>query len=480
MLLPLPLAGAYDYCLPEGMHLSPGDFVIAPLGRRLLVGVVWDGPLGEAGAAPVPRERLREIEELLPAPPMPEILRRFIEWVAGYTVAPWGAVLRMAISAPAALMPPKPVHAYRSAETPLEAFGLKLTPSRARTIRLLADGSARTLAEIAREAQVGLGVVRQMLAAGALEQVELPPPPPFDTPRPDRPGPPLSPAQQDAASALRATIGGGYSVTLLDGVAGSGKTEVYFEAISAALAAGQQTLVLLPEIALSAQWLQRFEQRFGARPAAWHSDLTQAERRTTWRAVAEGTARLVVGARSALFLPLPKLGLIVVDEEHEGAYKQEDGVHYHARDMAVVRARLGDLPVILVSATPSLETLVNVESGRYRRLHLPDRHGGAAPPRIEAIDLRRERPPPRSWLAPRLREALAETLGAGEQALLYLNRRGYAPLTLCKTCGHRLNCPNCTAWLVEHRLARRLQCHHCGYAVALPSRCPACAAEASL
>ncbi len=480
VLLPLPLAGAYDYGLPEGMRLAPGEFVVAPLGRRALVGVVWDGPLGETGAAPVPRERLREIEEVLPAPPMPQTLRRFIEWVASYTVAPWGAVLRMAISAPAALMPPKPILACRSAEAPLEAFALKLTPARARIVRLLADASERTVAEIAREAEVGAGVVRQMLAAGALEQVELSPPPPFDTPQPDRPGLPLSPAQQEAAIALRATIGGGYSATLLDGVAGSGKTEVYFEAIAAALAAGRQTLVLLPEIALSAQWLQRFERRFGARPAAWHSDLTQAERRATWRAVAEGSARLVVGARSALFLPLPELALIVVDEEHEGAYKQEDGVHYHARDMAVVRAHLAGLPVILVSATPSLETLVNVEAGRYRRVHLPDRHGGATPPKVEAIDLRGERPPPRSWLAPRLREALAETLAAGEQGLLYLNRRGYAPLTLCKACGHRLSCPNCTAWLVEHRLAGRLQCHHCGHSVALPSRCPACAAEASL
>jgi primosomal protein N' (replication factor Y) len=480
VLLPLPLSGAYDYGVPDGAEVAPGDFVVAPLGRRSVVGVVWDKPLGEEGAEPVPKERLREIEERLPAPPMPETLRRFVEWVASYTVAPWGAVLRMAISAPAALLPPKPVLAARAADAPLEEFGLKLTPARARIVRLLADGMPRVLSEIADEAGVGVGVVRQMLSAGALEQVEMPPPPPFAAPDPRRPGNDLSAAQEDAALQLRETIGAGYSVTLLDGVTGSGKTEVYFEAIAAALAAGRQVLVLLPEIALSAQWLQRFERRFGARPAAWHSDLTQAERRTTWRAVAEGTARLVVGARSALFLPLPELGLIIVDEEHEGAYKQEDGVHYHARDMAVVRAHLAGIPILLVSATPSLETLVNVEAGRYRALHLPDRHGGASMPRVEAIDLRREKPPPRSWLAPRLKDALVETLGAGEQALLYLNRRGYAPLTLCKACGHRLNCPNCTAWLVEHRLAGRLQCHHCGHSVALPRQCPACGTEASL
>jgi primosomal protein N' (replication factor Y) len=313
-----------------------------------------------------------------------------------------------------------------------------------------------------------------------VEAAEIQPPPPFAAPDHAAAGHTLSPAQAEAANALRKTIGSGFSATLIDGVGGAGKTEVYFEAIAAALAAGKQVLVLLPEIALSAQWLQRFERRFRACPAAWHSDLTHSERRATWRAIAEGTARLVVGARSALFLPLPELGLIIVDEEHESAYKQEDGVHYHARDMAVVRAHLARIPIVLVSATPSLETLANVEAGRYQRLHLPDRHGGAAMPRVEAIDLRREKLPPRSWLAASLRSALAETLAAGEQALLYLNRRGYAPLTLCKACGHRLHCPNCTAWLVEHRLAGRLQCHHCGHTVIMPRHCPACGTEGSL
>jgi len=480
ILLPLPLAGAYDYALPEEMRVAPGDFVVVPLGARLVIGVAWDNSLADTAAAAVSPERLRQIEERLPAPPMPETLRRFIEWVASYTVAPWGAVLRMAMSVPAALLPPKPLIAYRSADMPLEAFALKMTPARARVVQLLADGVPRFLPDILREAAVGSGVVRAMIAAGAVEAAEIPPPPPFAAPDHAAAGHTLSPAQAEAANALRKTIGSGFSATLIDGVGGAGKTEVYFEAIAAALAAGKQVLVLLPEIALSAQWLQRFERRFRACPAAWHSDLTQSERRVTWRAIAEGTARLVVGARSALFLPLPELGLIIVDEEHESAYKQEDGVHYHARDMAVVSAHLARIPIVLVSATPSLETLANVEAGRYQRLHLPDRHGGAAMPRVEAIDLRREKLPPRSWLAPSLRSALAETLAAGEQALLYLNRRGYAPLTLCKACGHRLHCPNCTAWLVEHRLAGRLQCHHCGHTVIMPRHCPACGTEGSL
>ncbi len=268
-------------------------------------------------------------------------------------------------------------------------------------------------------------------------------------------------------------------VTLLDGVTGSGKTEVYFEAVAAALRAGKQALVLLPEIALTGQWLERFEQRFGARPAEWHSDLSSVERRTAWRAIANGQARVVVGARSALFLPYPDLGLIVVDEEQEQAYKQEDGVSYQARDMAVLRGHLANIPVILVSATPSLETLQNVSAGRYATLHLPDRHAGAALPKVAAIDLRRDRPARQRWLSPALVSALELTLGAGEQALLFLNRRGYAPLTLCRACGHRLNCPNCTAWLVEHRLTGRLQCHHCGYQARLPETCSQCGAAGS-
>ena len=296
-------------------------------------------------------------------------------------------------------------------------------------------------------------------------------------------------AAHEAAEALRGKVrADAFSVTLLDGVTGSGKTEVYFEAVAAALEAGRQVLVLLPEIALSAAWLERFERRFGVRPAVWHSEVGQAERKRAWRAVAEGEARVVVGARSALFLPYRELGLIVVDEEHEAAFKQEDGVIYQARDMAVVRAKLGGAPIVLVSATPSLETLVNVEAGRYGHLELPERHAGAAQPEIELIDLRKEIPEKielpsgeklQSWLSPPLRGAVSETLAAGEQALLFLNRRGYAPLTLCRACGHRLQCPSCTAWLVEHRLAGRLQCHHCGYGAPLPKICPACEASDS-
>jgi len=492
VLMPLPLAGAYDYLGPDDPPLRPGEVVRVPLGGRAVLGVVWDresGPGSDAGAEPeaVPVERLKWVQGRCDTPPLSEVQRRFIDWVAGYTLAAPGAVLRMALSVPKALEPPRPVTGYRLAEGAEEArAGIKPTPARGKVVAVLADGPARPLAELARAAGVGVSVVKGLAKAGVLETVELAPPAAFEAPRPERAGPTLSPDQDAAAATLRATLKAPcFEVAVLDGVTGSGKTEVYLEAVAAALEGGRQVLVLLPEIALSAQWLERFTARFGAAPAVWHSELTAAQRRATWRAVAFGVARVVVGARSALFLPFQELGLIVVDEEHDAAFKQEDGVIYHARDMAVVRARLGAIPIVLVSATPSLETVTNVKAGRYRRLHLPDRHGGAKLPAITLVDLRNDKPARieglgRSWLSPSLRRAIAETLAAGEQVLLFLNRRGYAPLTLCQACGHRLACPHCTAWLVEHRLAGRLQCHHCGFETRLPARCPACQAEGAL
>ncbi len=328
------------------------------------------------------------------------------------------------------------------------------------------------------------GEVLAMTLRGYRRPPSRAPAPAFPLPDPDHPGSVLSPAQAEAAASLVEAAAGGFSVTLLDGVTGAGKTEVYLEAIAAALRSGRQALVLLPEIALSAQWLERFERRFGLAPALWHSDLTPRTRRVTWQAVAEGAARVVVGARSALFLPFAEIGLIVVDEEHESAFKQEEGVIYHARDMAVVRARLAAAPCVLVSATPSLETLVNAASGRYHRIRLPERHGGARLPAVAAIDLRSTPPERGQFLSPPLRDALTETFARGEQAMLFLNRRGYAPLTLCRACGHRLQCPNCSAWLVEHRANSRgahlLQCHHCGHTLAPPALCPACGAAGTL
>ena len=473
VLLPLPLAGAYDYAVAAGEAYAPGDFVAVPLGRRMLPGVVWaQGPADPEN--PLPEKKLRRIAGALPVPAMAAVTRRFIDWVATYTCADPGSVLRMAMSVASALEPPRLAIAYRLHGPPPE----RLTPARRRIIALLSEGPPRTAADLAEAAGVGVGVVRGLVAAGTLAEVLLPEAQRLALPDWRLAGAVLNPAQADAAAALRETVrAGGYATTLLDGVTGAGKTEVYFEAIAEALAKDRQVLVLVPEIALTAQWLSRFEARFGAPPTEWHSELRASQRRRNWRQVAENRARVVVGARSALFLPYADLGLIVVDEEHESAFKQEDGVCYHARDMAVVRASLGEIPIVLVSATPSLESTVNAEAGRYRRLHLPERSGGASLPEIAAVDMRGLGLRADEWLSPELVDAVTAALAAGEQALLFLNRRGYAPLTLCRACGHRLQCPNCSAWLVEHRFHERLQCHHCGFSQREPARCPNCEAE---
>jgi primosomal protein N' (replication factor Y) len=478
VLLPLPLVGPYDYRVPEelALALTPGDFVRVPLGKRSEIGVVWDG----APSQEVADARLKNVIARLDAPPLPAESRRFIDWVAAYTLAAPGAVLRMAMSVTDALegqaarLVCRRTAAAPAPDTVPPPKGL--TPARARVLEHLVAGTL-AVPDLARAARCGATVVRGMIERGWIELIEERPPPGPDG---ARDGPALSGAQGEAAKALVGAVGAGFSVSLLDGVTGSGKTEVYFEAVAAAVRAGQQVLVMLPEIAMSAQWFDRFLRRFGAPPALWHSELGHAQRRRTWRAIAEGRAPVVVGARSALFLPFQRLGLVIVDEEHEPAFKQDDGVVYHARDMAVVRARIGGIPAVLASATPSLETQANVDAGRYRLLHLPDRHGGAALPRIDTVDLRKTPPGRNQWLAPPLRDAISETLAAKEQVLLFLNRRGYAPLTLCRSCGHRFQCPDCTAWLVEHRLARKLQCHHCGFTIPVPLSCPTCGATDSL
>ncbi|WP_421993992.1 primosomal protein N' [Reyranella sp.] len=471
VLLPLPLADAYDYAVPPDLEVAPGHFVIVPLGKRLTIGVVWGDGSGEVAAA-----RLRDIAEVLPALPMAEALRRFVEWVAAYTLAPPGAVLRMAMSVPSALEAPRTEIVYRAAPPPDDA-ALKITAARRRVLAQLADGPALPAAELALLAGVGTAVIKAMAGIGLLEGVERTMRRSFPQPDGQRPGPTLSAEQAVAAQGLvDRVLAHTFSATLLDGVPGAGKTEVYFEAIAAALASGRQVLVLLPEIALTAQWLRRFEERFGAPPAAWHSGLTSLERRETWRAIAEGRVGVVVGARSALFLPFAHLGLIVVDEEHDGSYKQDEGVTYNARDMAVVRARLVSAPIVLASATPSLESVVNVQTGRYGAVHLPDRHGGRQLATLSAVDLRRNAPPRGQWLSPPVVEAMKQVLAAGEQTLLFLNRRGYAPITLCRACGHGIECPQCSAWLVEHRFRRTLVCHHCGYNEPPAHACRSCGA----
>ena len=469
-----PALGPLDYRVPHGMDVALGSIVRVPLGPREMVGVVW-----EEAALPtetVGDNRLRNILEVYDVPPLGAPLRRLIEWTADYYLAPPQSVLRMALSSAAALEGARTVTEYRLSGRQMD----RMTPQRAQAVDRIGNrqGLIRELADLA---DVSEAVVRGLVKAGVLEGVEVALDAPFVAPDPDHAPPQLSTEQQAAADDLVGLVTAhDFAPVLLNGVTGSGKTEVYFEAVAQALRRGQQTLVLLPEIALTEPFLRRFMDRFGHAPVAWHSDLRQSERRRAYRAISSGEALVTVGARSALYLPYRNLGLIIVDEAHETSFKQEDGVQYHARDAAVMRGHFEKIPVILATATPAIETRQQVAQGRYREVQLPGRYGAAQMPSIAAINLVQTPPDRGRWLAPPLVTAMTETLDRGEQALLFLNRRGFAPLTLCRHCGHRFQCPNCTAWMVEHRLTNRLQCHHCGHVEPPPRACPECATEDAL
>ncbi|HJO67128.1 MAG TPA: primosomal protein N' [Sphingomonas sanguinis] len=467
--------GPLDYRVPHGMTVEPGSIVVAPLGPRQLLGVVWE-PERMPSDAEVGDNRLRPLLGVADAPPLPDALRRLIEWTADYYLAPPAAVVRMALSSTSALECARTVTEYRVTGHIPD----RLTPQRAQALERIGDRQG-LIRELATMADVSDAVIRGLVKNGAIEGIEVDIDSPFPLPDPDHHRPALSEDQRAAADILVAGVTShSFQPVLLDGVTGSGKTEVYFEAVAQAIAEGRQVLVLLPEIALTEPFLKRFHDRFGCEPVAWHSGLRSSQRRRAWRAIASGQGLVTVGARSALFLPYRNLGLIVVDEAHETSFKQEDGVHYHARDVAVMRGKFEPCPVILASATPAIETRQQVALGRYTEVKLPGRFGPAQMPTIEAIDLIQNPPERGRWIAPKLVAAMKDTLEKREQSLLYLNRRGYAPLTLCRTCGHRFQCPNCTAWMVEHRLVRRLACHHCGHVLPTPRACPECDGEDTL
>ncbi|MCT7376500.1 primosomal protein N' [Chelativorans salis] len=468
VMVPMPAERPYSYAVPDGARVEPGAILRVPLGPREVAGVAWDGD-GE----PIEAKKLRAISEVFDCPAVPADMRRFIEWVADYTLSPPGMVARMVLRAPGAFDPEPPIEGLRlTANRPDRA-----TAARERVLACAADGQAWTRSGLAHAAGASMSVVDGLTAQGVFEKVEIPPRPVVAAPDPGFGRAALTADQSAAASRVREKAAAGqFSVTLIDGVTGSGKTEVYFEAVAAALEKSRQVLILLPEIALTQAFLERFHDRFGAKPAEWHSDIAPRKRERVWRQVAEGQVRVVAGARSALFLPFRELGLIVVDEEHDPAYKQEDRVFYNARDMSVVRGHLGNFPVVLASATPSLESRVNADQGRYERILLPARFADAALPELRAVDMRKAPPARGGFLSPVLIEAMARTVERKEQALLFLNRRGYAPLTLCRVCGHRFQCPNCSSWLVEHRFRRQLVCHHCGYHEQQPEACPECGA----
>jgi len=470
ILFPVNVPGAFDYAVPDGLRVDRGDIVFAPIGKQMKIGVVMS-----LGAAEEGRE-LKEIAEVKPTRPLPEPMLDFIDWVARYNVASPGQVLRMVLRSWKALDPSPMATLYE----PTGERPLNITPARRAALNEGGPFPARA-AEIASRAGISPGVIKGMVKAGLMRADERPVDPPFAEPDPEMVGRTLSPAQSSAAQDLVAQVKkNAYSASLLDGVTGSGKTEVYFEAVAEALRQGRQVLILVPEIALTQAGLSRFEARFGAEPVAWHSGITDMARRRAWREVASGRAKLIVGARSALFLPAANLGLIVVDEEHDTSFKQEEGVIYNARDMSVLRARLEDRPVILASATPSLESLHNARTGRYAHIILPERPGAITLPEIGLIDMKQHKPERGSFLSEPMVTAVAERIGRGEQSLLYMNRRGYAPLILCRACGSRLKSPDTDSWLVEHRATGRAMCHLTGFSMRMPRECPTCGAEDGL
>ncbi len=473
MLVPRPIGGGLDYLAPPG-GVRTGAFVEVPLGPTREIGVVWGPEQGE-----IERAKLRPILKRLDAAPMNASMRRFLERVAAYTVSPLPLVLRLATRVPG-IRDPRP---KRALLRPTGIAPEKLTPARRRVLEMFAarGGMPVAPAEIRELAGVSAAVLKGLEDQGALERESAARDEAYPELFADRSGFTLSESQQAAAATLRrGAAANAFSPVLLKGVTGAGKTEVYLEAVAETLRSGRQALVLMPEIALTGEFVHRVSERFGGGPGEWHSEITPAERRRLWRAAGDGTVRLVVGARSALFLPFRDLGLIVVDEEHDGSYKQEDGVLYSARDMAVLRASLCRALVVLASATPSLETWNNARQGKYSRLDLPARAGSVEMPEISAIDLREAQLERGRWISGALAHAVRETLDSGQQALLFLNRRGYAPLTVCRSCGLQIGCTECDAKMVEHRFAGRLMCHQCGRSIPVPEHCPACEEEGGL
>ncbi|WP_112312007.1 primosomal protein N' [Pseudogemmobacter bohemicus] len=464
-----PLGPFLDYRAPEG-GCGTGDFVEVPLGPRRVLGVVW-GP----GTGGFDRAKLRDIRQVLDVAPMRAELRQFLMRAADYTMTWLPSMLRLATRAPGLLDPPS----MRKVLRMTGPVPNQLTDARHRVIEALRQfgGAAVLPGELAEAASVSASVVKGLVKLGVISEEDAPrdlPYPRLDAAMPGR----LSGDQIPAGESLRAMVGeAGFQPVLLKGVTGSGKTEVYLEAVAEALRRGRQALVLLPEIALTADFLSRVEARFGARPGEWHSGVTQTERRRLWKMVATGDVGLVVGARSALFLPFRDLALIVVDEEHDSSYKQEEGALYNARDMAVLRASITHCPVVLASATPSLESWVNAGQGRYRRLDLTARFGTAEMPGMRAIDMRAEKLPADRWMSETLAKGVEARVRAGEQALLFINRRGYAPVTLCRACGQQVGCDHCDARMVEHRFLKRLVCHQCGATKPIPESCPSCGVE---
>jgi len=474
VLLPLSLP-PLTYQVAEELQVGLGDYVKVPLSGKVACGVVWQNNIALENLDPA---KIKTIESKLDLPPISKNLQRFIKWVADYTLSPIGNVLKLCISVPKALNDPKPVKKFQLANH----NNIKLTQLRQKVLDFMQPATNYSISEICQGAQVKSNIVKGLVIAGVIKEIEEDIEQVAEVISSDKTSLPLLSSEQQAASQqlLDNFEKNKFSVTLINGVTGSGKTEIYFTAVHKILMedATSQVLILLPEIALTSQMLDRFEKRLGFMPMLWHSGLSDKYRVENWRAVAHGKARLVIAARSGLFLPYKNLRLIIVDEEHDSSYKQEDGVIYHGRDMAVMRAKTEEIPIVLVSATPALETMHNVDLGKYSLINLPYRYGQSTMPEASIVDMRKEKLAFGCWLSSQLKLSITHSLQKQEQVLLFLNRRGYAPLSLCQGCGYRFNCPNCSSWLVEHKRLNSLVCHHCGYSIAKPQKCPTCSAGA--
>lgn len=486
VLIPNVANSGYDYRLtaPAGL----GTFVRVTVMNRPYIGVVYG--IGDSG---LPAAKIKNVSDVFSQKLAVEDLQ-WIQKMSQWTLMSPGAVLRLIVNVPDAFSPPRVEQLYSF----IPNDSVRMTDSRQAVADAFAsnDNEPMSVSDIQNIAHVSSAVVRAMIKNGTLMQRDARPKaaPPVAIQYKDTGTVKLNAQQSDAASAIGGAIdAGGFSVFLLDGITGSGKTQVYFDAAWRAYSRGAAVLLMMPEIALTAQFMSRFADRFGAPPVVWHSNLTAARRREIWRGVLNGDIKMVVGTRSALFLPWQNLGLIVVDEEHDTSYKQEDMGNYHARDMAVLRAKIAGFPVVLASATPSAETLHNVAQGKYGLLKLSSRFGGAVLPEIKTIDLRENRPaeymragddaqttPQTGMLSAPLCAAIEQNLTAGRQVMLFINRRGFAPIVQCKKCGWTAQCPDCSVSMTYHKHLGKLLCHMCGRTAPMPDTCPDCGAAVSM
>lgn len=472
VLLPLPFTQAFSYGYESSEPLIPGQFVTVPFRGRKMTGVIWPKNLTEDK---VKSFKIKNITEVYPIPALSEEMQRFIKWVASYTMTPTGQVLKMCLSAPKAFNIPI-VKYLELKDLPQD---LQMTKNRQQIVSAFQNQQILAYSDLKQD-QISEYSLKDLIDKNILHVIEKKSPVESSKQNLNIQPTQLRTDQEQAIENWKAYTNN-HHVVLLDGMTGSGKTEVYFEMLAEKLQNNQQCLILLPEIALTAQWVKRFEKKFGFKPDIWHSDLSPTYRGKIWRHVAFGETRVLVGARSALFLPYDDLGIIIIDEEHDQSFKQEEQTIYHARDMAIARAKIEDIPILLASATPALETIANVENGKYKKITLTKRHGQAQLPQIHLLDLK-EHPPEKKagepkWISPVLIKKMQETLHRGEQILLFLNRRGYAPLLICSDCGYRFHCPHCSAWLVEHRSKDLLMCHHCDYQIKQPETCPKCQSD---